>query len=196
MTVADVLTEIRKDRIFHEDSGGGATFSGGEPLMQPLFLMELLRACRAEDISTALDTSGYAPRDDLLAAAAMADLVLYDLKTMDDASHLRYTGVSNARILENLQALAQMHANIWIRMPIVPGCNDSAEEIEAAVELVALLPGIRKVCLLPYHTTAATKFARLGREYVLADTRPPMREEMERLAAVFRERKLETTIGF
>jgi pyruvate formate lyase activating enzyme len=196
MTVAQVLAEIRKDRIFHEDCGGGATFSGGEPLMQPRFLMELLHACRAEGIATALDTSGYAPREEVLAAAALADLVLYDLKTMDDARHLRYTGVSNSRILENLRALAQVHANIWIRMPIIPGCNDSAEEIEAAAEFVTLLPGVRKVCLLPYHTTAAAKFARLGREYALTDVRPPTREELEGLAEVFRNRKLETTIGF
>jgi pyruvate formate lyase activating enzyme len=162
-TAAEVLAEIPRDRVFHEDSGGGATFSGGEPLMQPQFLMALLEACRNCEIHTAIDTSGYVRQEDLLAAARCADLFLYDLKILDDERHRQYTGVSNRLILENLHALGQMHRNIWVRMP--------------------LIPGVRQVNLLPYHATGAAKFARLGKTYPGGDLVPTTAELIEQTAA-------------
>ena len=114
MTAAEVLVEILRDRIFHEDSGGGATFSGGEPLQQPQFLLALLEACRKREIHTAVDTSGYVRQEDLLDAARHVNVFLYDLKILDDDRHRRYTGVSNRSILENLHALGQVHQNIWV----------------------------------------------------------------------------------
>ncbi len=162
MTTEEVLAEVLKDRLFYDDSGGGATFSGGEPLVQPEFLLELLSACRAHAIHTAVDTSGYAPQEQLLAAAGLTDLFLYDLKTMDDARHLECTGVSNAAILENLSALGRIHQNIWIRIPIVPGFNDDAEQLEAAARFVASIPAVRQVSLLPYHPTGNHKSRWLG----------------------------------
>jgi len=163
MTTDEVLAEVLKDRLFYDDSGGGVTFSGGEPLMQPEFLLELLRACRAHGIHTAVDTSGYAPQEQLRAAAGLTDLFLYDLKTMDDARHLECTGVSNAAILDNLAALGRMHQNIWIRIPIVPGFNDDAEQLDAAARFVASIPAVRQVSLLPYHPTGNHKVRWLGR---------------------------------
>jgi pyruvate formate lyase activating enzyme len=163
MTVDEVLAEVLKDRLFYDDSGGGVTFSGGEPLVQPEFLMGLLAACRARAIHTAVDTSGYAPQEQLLSAAGLTDLFLYDLKTMDDARHLECTGVSNAAILENLIALGRVHQNIWIRIPIIPGFNDDAEQLDAAARFVASIPAVRQVSLLPYHPTGIHKSRWLGR---------------------------------
>ena len=157
MSVDEVLDEVLKDRVFYDDSGGGVTFSGGEPLMQPEFLLDLLHGCRAEGIHTAVDTSGYAPREKLLAAADSTDLFLYDLKTMDAERHRQSTGVSNVVILENLVALSRVHGNIWLRIPIVPGLNDDAGQLEAAARLAASLPAVRQVSLLPYHPTGIHK---------------------------------------
>jgi len=162
MDAAEVSAKIFQDAIFHESSGGGVTFSGGEPLMQPEFLLELLRACRLHGIHAAVDTSGYAPQEQLRAAAGLTDLFLYDLKTMDDARHLECTGVSNAAILDNLAALGRMHQNIWIRIPIVPGFNDDAEQLDAAARFVASIPAVRQVSLLPYHPTGNHKSRWLG----------------------------------
>ena len=163
MTAAEVLAEILHDRLFHEDSGGGVTFSGGEPLLQAEFLLALLESCRRREIHTAVDTSGYAPREDLLNAARQANLFLYDLKTLDDDLHRRYTGVSNRLIVENLRALGAVHRNIWVRMPLVPGVNDTLQAVEDVVRLAATAPGVRQVHLLPYHATGVAKFARLGK---------------------------------
>ena len=118
------MEEVLRDRVFYEESGGGVTFSGGEPLAQPDFLEALLEACRAASVHTAVDTCGFAPRERLLALAPLVDLFLFDVKLVDDARHLALTGVPAAPILENLRALAAVHANVWIRVPVVPGLTD------------------------------------------------------------------------
>jgi pyruvate formate lyase activating enzyme len=186
MSVDEVLAEVLKDRLFYDDSGGGATFSGGEPLMQPEFLAGLLTACRAQGIHTAVDTSGYAPKEQLLAAAGQTDLFLYDLKTMDDQRHRQATGVSNAVILENLVALSRVHGNIWLRIPIVPGLNDDAGQLEAAARLAASLPAVRRVSLLPYHPTGIHKSRWLEREHPFGEVSPPSPQAMEQAAERFR----------
>ena len=183
MTAAEVLTEILRDRVFHEGSGGGVTFSGGEPLMQPQFLTAVLQACREREIHTAIDTSGYVPQEVLLAAARWTDLFLYDLKTLDDARHRRYTGVPNRLILENLHALAEVHGNIWVRMPLVPGVNDAPGDVEAVVRLAASIPAVRQVNLLPYHAAGAAKFARLRKTYPGGHLVPPGAEFVAQTAA-------------
>jgi len=164
MGVDDVLDEVLKDRIFYDDSGGGVTFSGGEPLMQPTFLRELLAACRREGLHTAVDTCGYAPYEELLAAAAHTDLFLYDLKLLEDQEHRRHTGASNALILDNPRALGNSHGNVWLRIPLVPGVNDDAAQLDAAARLAASLPGVRHVDLLPYHDLGRHKAARRERD--------------------------------
>ena len=165
MTVAEVLAEIVKDRIFYDDSRGGATFSGGEPFAQPEFLLALLAACRRREIHTAVDTSGYVDPEDLLASARWTDLFLYDLKILDDARHRRYTGVSNRDPGEPARP-GPGARNIWVRMPLVPGVNDARRDLEDVVRLAASVPGVRQVNLLPYHATGAAKFARLGKTYL------------------------------
>lgn len=162
MSVDELLEEVLRDRLFFDDSGGGVTFSGGEPLSQPEFLAEVLDACRRHGVRTAVDTSGFCRREDLLEIAPRVDLFLYDLKHMDDERHQELTGVSNRRILENLEALAAVHDSIWIRMPVVPGVNDDAENLEATARFITSLPGVRRLHLLPYHAHGVDKRERLS----------------------------------
>jgi pyruvate formate lyase activating enzyme len=190
-----VIEEVLRDRVFYEESGGGVTFSGGEPLAQPEFLKRLLEACRAAGLHTAVDTCGFASRERLLALAPLVDLFLFDVKLVDDARHLSLTGVPAAPILDNLRALAAVHANLWIRVPIVPGLTDGETDLAATAALVAGLPGVRRVSLLPYHRTGAPKARRLGREYALDALAPPPPERLEALAALFRDRGLDVQIG-
>ncbi len=127
MTVAEVIAQVSRDLIFYDESGGGATFSGGEPLMQPEFLAALLDGCRRERVHTAVDTSGYAPGGVFNAIAARADLLLFDLKLMDDAEHRACTGVSNRPILENLAAAARDGRPLRIRFPVIPGISGGVD---------------------------------------------------------------------
>jgi pyruvate formate lyase activating enzyme len=195
VTVDDLAEEVLKDRLFFDQSGGGVTFSGGEPLMQPGFLVEALRALKARGVHTTLDTCGYAPQADLLGAAALSDVVLYDLKHMDDALHQHWTGTGNQTILANLVALGAVHAAIWIRVPVVPGVNDDLANLEATARFVAGIPGVRRLDLLPYHGIGAAKFRRLGREYLLDRLQPPTPERMEALALPFRAQGIPVTLG-
>jgi pyruvate formate lyase activating enzyme len=195
MTVADVMAEVRADRVFYDDSGGGVTFSGGEPLMQAEFLIALLAACRREAIHTAMDTCGFAPQADLLAAADLAGLILYDVKLVNDAAHRRYTGVSNATILENLRALGERGRPVWLRVPLIPGVNDQADELAAIARLAAGLPCVEQVNLLPYHATARHKSQRLGQADRLGDAAPPTAEQLRQAAAIFADHGLHTILG-
>jgi pyruvate formate lyase activating enzyme len=192
---ADLVQSVLRDRIFFDESGGGVTISGGEPLVQAAFVTDVLRLLRAEGVHTALDTCGYGRWPELRDAAEHASLVLYDLKLMDPARHKAATGVSNEMILDNLRALAGVHPAIWIRVPVIPGVNDDDGNMEATAEFVHSVPGVRQVDLLPYHPTGEAKFARLGMDYALHGTTPPDQKRLDALAARFRSRGLVTTIG-
>jgi pyruvate formate lyase activating enzyme len=190
-----LVRTLLRDRIFFDESGGGVTFSGGEPLMQAAFVTEAMRLLQAEGVHTTLDTCGFGRWQDLREAAAHANLVLYDIKLMDHARHKAATGVSSGVILENLEALAKVHSAIWIRVPIIPGVNDDTANLDATAAFLRPLPGIRQVDLLPYHPTGEAKFARVGMGYSLHGTPSPTHERLETLAAHFRSRGLTTTIG-
>ena len=195
MTVDQMMTEIRKDRIFYDDSGGGVTVSGGEPLLQAPFVRCVLAACRQAGISTAVDTCGYGDREDLLALARLTDVFLFDVKHLDDAQHLLHTGVSNLEILGNLHALAAIHDRIWLRIPLIAGYNDSAENLEATARLAASLPAIRQVNLLPHHQLGLHKRESLGK---LADTWSacaPSAEVLDQAVGIFRSFGLNVRIG-
>jgi pyruvate formate lyase activating enzyme len=186
ITVAELVAAIEKDRVFLDRSGGGVTFSGGEPLMQPDFLGAAIAACRAAGWHTAVETSGYGTPE-AMAVAATADLVLFDLKIHDAAEHRRLTGVSNRLILKNFAQVAARHSDVRVRLPLVPGLTDGWDNIEAIGRLAASA-GVRRVDLLPYHTAGRAKYERLGRLYALADTAPPSpdaidgtRRQLERL---------------
>jgi pyruvate formate lyase activating enzyme len=167
--VATLMQTINSDRVFYDQSGGGVTISGGEPLSQPGFLKEMLQACKSSGIHTAVDTSGYTNWRNLEAILTNTDLFLYDLKQMDDNNHKHYTGVSNRLILGNLERLAKSGATIWIRLPLVPGINDSFENLHALLDFVKPLAGVQQINLLPYHNAAGQKYHGLGQQYLLED---------------------------
>lgn len=184
MTAEQVLTAIERDRTFYEQSGGGATFTGGEPLVQAEFLREVLSGCRERGIATSVDTCGHAPWTVFEEILPFVDLFLYDLKLIDDARHLEWTGVSNADILSNLRRLSASGQAVRVRIPITPGINDDEPNLAQSGEFLSGLPRIPEVELLPYHNIAGGKYAVLGMEYELADIRPPDAEAMKRCAAI------------
>lgn len=151
ITVDEVMKIVRKDRIYFDESGGGVTFSGGEPLYQPEFLLEILENCRREDIHTTVETSGFAPWTVLEAIHPLVDLFLYDIKSMDDEVHRGRTGRSNELILDNLRKLGGIHRDIVVRMPIIPDVNDSPGQRNAAVHFARSVEGVRNIEELPYH---------------------------------------------
>jgi pyruvate formate lyase activating enzyme len=194
MSVAKVMAEVGRDVVFYDESGGGVTFSGGEPLLQADFLLALLQACRVQGFHTALDTCGYAPWETLDRVREYIGLFLYDVKLMDEARHRRCTGVSNAPILENLRRLAGHGQRIVLRLPLIPGVNDDAGNVRATGALAAELR-IPEVDVLPYHQAGVDKYGRLEMDYTLPDTRPPDAEQMEKVAATLREFGLVVKIG-
>jgi len=195
MSVEDVVAEISKDTLFYDESSGGVTFSGGEPLMQPSFLTGLLKACGDLDLHRAVDTCGYADTRTLLKVASHVDLFLYDLKHMDPEKHYRYTGVSNEMILANLKCLSRQGAKIIIRLPVIPGINDDRENIERTGAFLSALAGVNQVNILPYHRTAAAKYKNLGLPYDIADIERPARDDLESIARQLERYGLQVKIG-
>lgn len=162
ITVGELTREIEKDRIFYDQSGGGVTFSGGEPLMQLDFLAGLLGVSRERGIGTAVDTSGYVPWERFERVLDLVDLYLYDIKLLDDSLHEKYTGVSNRLILDNVKRLHGEGARILPRIPLIPGVTDTGENISAIIGFLSSLDGISEVSLLPYNKIAEDKFRRFG----------------------------------
>ena len=187
LTVNQVMTEIEKDMVFYDESFGGVTFSGGEPLAQPDFLFALLKACRDRQIHTALDTSGFSTWQVLDRIRHHVDVFLFDLKLMNDEKHRMFTGVSNRTILENLLALSLGGHRICIRFPVIPGITDDEDNVSAIGVFAAGLPSMPQIDLLPYHHSAAAKYERLGKSYRLQDTRPPAEDSMIRLAGLLQK---------
>lgn len=195
ITVEEVIREVEKDRLLLETSGGGVTLSGGEPVAQSQFASELLRSLKREGYHTALDTSGYAPWEVLEDVARHADLVLYDLKHMDPRAHEELTGAPNDLILSNLRSLSQQGSKtIIVRLPVIPGLNDSNENIEATAKFLGGLGGIEAVELLPYHNLGATKYEALGWEYLLSHLDPPTGERLEEMRGLLEARGLRTIV--
>lgn len=194
-SMTEVVAELERDRLFYEESGGGVTFSGGEPLLQWRFLVEVLRACRQRELHTALDTSGFANWEVFEQVLPFTDLVLYDLKHTDPERHRQYTGVPLDPILRNLEHLAECATPVWLRVPVVPGINDDELNLHRVGELVARMPNIHQINLLPYHASAAGKYERLGRPYRLPDTLAPGDVRMNELAEILRGYSLRVMIG-
>lgn len=181
VTVSELMQEIEKDVLFFDESGGGVTFSGGEPLSQPQFLAEVLKVCREMDIHTAVDTCGFALRSVLEAVAPFTRLFLFDLKMIDPQLHRKYTGVSNELILSNLVWLSAQEAETVIRIPVIPGINDTPENIEAVGNFLARLPKKLEVNLLPYHAAAHQKYRRFNMPYRLQNLSAPPAIQMSEL---------------
>ena len=195
-SVDNLLAVIERERPFFDQSGGGVTFSGGEPLMHPEFLCEILDACGRRGIHRTVDTSGLARKKILLEVASRTDLFLYDLKLMDSKKHKEWTGAGNKKILQNLQCLAESGADIRIRIPLIKGVNDDDGNIEATAAFVAGLPGPEKeVDLLPYHNVAEGKFAKLGKMFTSGTMAEPDSADLSRVMSIFSNQGLTATVG-
>jgi pyruvate formate lyase activating enzyme len=168
VTSDEVMKEIIKDIVFFDQSGGGVTFCGGEPLAQPEFLFELLSRCRAMDIHTTVDTSCYALRAVLEQIMDKTSLFLCDIKHPDSAKHKEFTGVENATILDNIRFLAEKRKPVIVRIPVIPGFNDQPEMIKTIGKLVADMKNIHQIDLLPYNTGGQSKSQRMGKQYPMS----------------------------
>lgn len=194
VSVEGLVNDIERDTVFHDQSRGGVTMSGGEPLNQPIFLEALLKRCRERRIHTAVETCGYAPSRTLLAIARWTDLFLYDLKLMSDARHRKATGQSNRRILENLRLLSARHHHVRVRVPLIGGVNDDRANIRALAAFLSELP-ISEVDVLPYHTAGVAKYARLDRPYSLPESAVPSPGSLETAVETLARSGLDVQLG-
>jgi pyruvate formate lyase activating enzyme len=196
MSPEEVVEEILRDRIFYEESGGGVTFSGGEPLLQPQFLKEILAECRKKNIHTTVDTCGFAEEKIVKEISPLTDLFLFDIKLAGETRHIQYTGQSNKTILRNLKILLKEGRPVILRFPVIPGITDTQENISGICQLITKLgPSIKKIHLLPYHTIARGKYARLGKEFKMTDVPSPGKVHLERIRGGFEKMGLEVKIG-
>jgi pyruvate formate lyase activating enzyme len=185
-SVSAVMEEIEKDRVFYEESGGGVTVSGGEPLNQAEFVSCLLARCKSVGLHTALDTSGFGPWTALDLLLQNSDLVLFDLKHTGRETHKDVCGVDPQLIHENLRRIAQMAKPLWVRIPIIPGVNDSSESLNSLAQIIQPLANVERVDLLRYHALAKDKYRRFGMDYQLPETESPSPGEMEKICSIFR----------
>jgi len=195
MTADQVAAEIKKDIIFYDQSGGGVTFSGGEPLAQPDFLLALLELCRKNSIHTAVDTTCYAQPEVVDAVAEKTDLFLCDVKHVDSELHERFTGADNILIFENIRRLAEAGKEIIIRIPIIPGYNDSMQNIDATARFAASLPGLKRIDILPYNRGGTEKASRLAAGINIIQTEKPDNRKMSAIARQIARHGIEATIG-
>ena len=195
VTVEEILPEILADSNYYRRSGGGITLSGGEILGQPDFARDLLRACQENGLHTAVESTANAPYEDIEKILPYLDLYLLDIKHLDSAKHKEYTGAGNERILENAKNLSESGVELIIRTPVIPGFNDTAEEIRAIAKFASSLKGVKEHHLLPYHRLGQDKYAGLDRNYALKGIEPPSAERMEYLLSVAEESGLRCQIG-
>jgi len=196
MSIAEIMKEIKKEQVFFDQSDGGVTFSGGEPLQHHHFLIPLLDECGKLGIHRAVDTAGLANTEILLEVAKRTDLFLYDLKMMDTEKHRKWMGVSNEKILKNLKILAETGVKIIIRIPLIGDVNDDTQNIEETARFVAALSGeTKEVNLLPYHKIAQTKYQKLGRPEEFQRLEEPTKEAQLQAIAIFQEYGIKASIG-
>jgi len=195
-TAQDVIAEVLKDARYYKSSGGGMTISGGEPLAQLDFTLELLRLAKENNIHTCIETSGHGAKAKLLAIVPYVDLFLFDFKESDDTNHKKFTGVSRELIAQNLQALNDADAKIILRCPIIPTCNERAEHFSAIAKVANELRNIIEVNIMPYHPMGAPKAARIGREYEMPEIPFPTDEQIDEwVNAVARETEKMVRLG-
>lgn len=194
ISVTNLMKEIEKDVIFYDESGGGVTFSGGEPLLQFEFLDSLLEACKKSEIHTAIDTCGYTSWERLEVIASKTDLFLYDVKIIDNAKHKKYIGVSNDIILKNLEKLSKNGNRIFVRIPIIPGINDDDDNIDKTGEFLSKLR-IEQVNILPYHSIAVDKYYRLRKTYKLSGLSEPDTNKINQILGKLKNYNLNVKLG-
>lgn len=186
-SVDDLLVEIKKDIVFFEESDGGVTLSGGEPLLQYDFVMALLKKCEELKIHTCIDTAGNINSEKLANVASLTNLFLYDIKHFDEAQHIKYTGVSNKFILNNLKLLDEMGKDIWIRLPLIPGVNDDESELLGMMDFLSKLKSNHPISILPYHKIGSQKYERFGIEYKMVGVEEYCDDDVIRIKNMFIE---------
>lgn len=186
LTAEFVVNEVLKDVVFYDQSGGGVTFSGGEPFLQHEFLISMLEGCKERNVHTAVDTSGFTPPEILRRACDYIDLFLYDIKTLDSAKHSKFTGVSPELIHQNLQRLAEWGMNIIVRVPLIPGLNADTGAMKAIGKYVASMRIIKEIHILPYHAAGASKYEYLGINYTLGGVSATPGEKLSMFAEELR----------
>jgi pyruvate formate lyase activating enzyme len=194
-TVEEVMEEIEKDRTFYDESGGGVTFSGGEPFQQPSFLNELLTQCKKRDIHTTVNTCGHAKYETINKMRDKIDLFLYDIKIMNPEKHAKYTGASNTQILNNLKNLANNGSTIMINFPIIPTINDDNKNVQDTAKLISSLPNIERVNILPYHRAGIEKYRNLGKPYKLNKIQPPSDRKIQAIKKKIEAAGIKVEIG-
>ncbi len=196
-SVGDIIEILDKERIFINESKGGVTFSGGEPMLQTEFLIEVLKASRENGYCTAIDTSGYSPVENFKAVIPYTDLFLFDIKHIDDSMHVKFTGVSNSLIFSNFQFILDSGKNIFARIPLVPGFNDDPEHLRALKQFLAdsKRENLKRISLLPYHRIGKAKYSKFGIPYRMNDTEQPSHERMIELKEYFSDLDIKVQIG-
>jgi len=195
MTVKEVMDEIEKNIVFFKNSNGGVTLSGGEALMQLDFATEILKNCKRKGLSTAIETCGFYAFNVLKKVIDNLDYIFYDIKHMDNEKHRQFTGVGNKIILDNLLRLQNYQVNINVRIPVLPGINDDIKNITATAKMIATLPKVKFIELLPYHRFGIHKYNELDRAYTLNEMMPPDKKDLYRLKKIFDNFHLNCKIG-
>jgi pyruvate formate lyase activating enzyme len=196
MSVSEIMGIIEKERIFFDQSGGGVTFSGGEPLVHVKMLIRLLDECGKRGIHRAVDTAGNVSTETILEVAKRTDLFLYDVKMMDSDLHRKWINSANEKILHNLKVLAEAGKQIIIRIPLIGGVNDTDKNIENTAKFISELGGEKKlVHLLPYHAIAENKYMKLGKQDDFEKLKEPDKETLERAIAKFGEYGIMASVG-
>ncbi len=193
-SVDDLVNEIKKDQIFYEESGGGVTFSGGEPLLQLKFLNEVLKCCKSIGIHSAVDTSGYVNESSFNRIYDYTDIFLFDLKLIDNELHQKYTGVSNKLIVNNLKALTEMGDKVIIRIPLIPGITDTEKNLSDLAVFIMKLKNINKIDLLPYNEIAKSKYKRFNKPSRLGDLKTQDEEQLNEIKNYFGDLDLEVSV--
>ena len=194
-SIESLMNEIRKEKVFMDESGGGVTLSGGEPLLQHEFVLELITVLKSENIHIAIDTTGFASKDIFSKIGAMADMFLYDLKHMDDNIHMNYTGVGNKQILQNLEYLHERKISVIIRYPLIPGINDGDNLLQMRDYLLNKCPEYKELHILPFHNIADHKYLQFGIENKMKNYSEPSMAQVDEVREFFENAGFLVKIG-
>ena len=196
-TTESIIEILDKEKVFIDQSGGGITFSGGEPMIQIEFLRDALMACKSNGYHTAIDTSGYSSAENFKSIIPFTDLFLFDIKHLDEKRHIELTGVSNIGILENYMLLLESGKDIMVRFPVIPGFNDDPDHLERLKQFLIITKtgSIKKINLLPFHKIGSSKYKRFNIPYRMESVEPPSGEKMKMMKEFFRDTGIKVKIG-